>query len=167
VQFSKRFPAGSRCAKWCSVIFSLNLFLIGSSALYAQNVWVGQGTSSWFTPGNWTLGVPTNTQSALVDNGSIATIVEATNAVAATLTIGPTIPGSTVQLDAGGILTLTNPLVIGPDGTVRFDSGTVFTPAFRNNGIMVFEGQGNRFLSADTTGSGTVIIDITGTLSMS
>ena len=32
---------------------------------------------------------------------------------------------------------------------------------------MVFEGQGNRFLSADTTGSGTVIIDITGTLSMS
>ena len=175
MQFSKRFPAGSRCARWCSVIFSL---LIGSSALHAQNVWVGPGPfvdESWFTPGNWTLGVPTNTQSALVDNGSLAQIpapitggtaqiaAAPTGAVASTLTIGTTVPGSTVQLL--GTLTLGNPLIIGTNGTFRFSGGTLFGAggAIQNNGTIVFDAQGgNQTLVHDITGSGTVTVNIGG-----
>jgi len=166
VQFSKRFPAGFRRARWYSVIFSL---LIGSSALYAQNVWVGPGPfvdESWFTPGNWTLGVPTNTQSALVDNGGIA-IIEAPDgsgaALANTLTIGATVPGSTVQLL--GTLTLGNPLIIGTNGTFRFSGGTLFGAggAIQNNGTIVFDAQGgNQSLVHNITGSGTVTVNIGG-----
>jgi len=139
VQFSKRFPAGFLGAKWCSVIFSLNFFLIGSSVLYAQDVWQGPTVDqSWFTNGNWTLGAPpTAAQSALVDNGGIAQIPALitggaaaipalpAGAVASTLTVGATIPGSTVQLLPGGVLVLTNPLIIGTEGTFRFSGGTL------------------------------------------
>jgi len=180
VQFSKRFSAGSRGAKWCSVIFSLNFFLIGSSVLYAQDVWQGPNPDeSWFTPTNWTLGIPTAAQAAVVDNGATAQIKAATVvpgtaqiaaapavAVASTLTIGATVPGSTVQLLTGFTLTLTNPLIIGTDGTFRFSGGllTGAGGAIQNNGTIVFDapGPGNQTLVHDITGSGSVIVDITG-----
>ena len=180
MQFSKRFSAGSRGAKWCSVIFSLNFFLIGSSVLYAQDVWQGPNPDeSWFTPTNWTLGIPTAAQAAVVDNGATAQIKAATVvpgtaqiaaapavAVASTLTIGATVPGSTVQLLTGFTLTLTNPLIIGTDGTFRFSGGllTGAGGAIQNNGTIVFDapGPGNQTLVHDITGSGSVIVDITG-----
>jgi autotransporter-associated beta strand protein len=111
----------------------------------------------------------------LVDNGSIAQIpapitggtaqiaAAPTGAVAFTLTIGTTVPGSTVQLL--GTLTLGNPLIIGTNGTFRFSGGTLFGAGgvIQNNGTIVFDAQGgNQTLVHDITGSGTVTVNIGG-----
>ena len=168
MRFSKRFLTGSRLAKWYSVIFSLNFLLIGSSALYAQDVWQGPNPDeSWFTDGNWSLGLPpTAAQTAVVNNGAIAQIggEETPVALASTLTIGATIPGSTVQLLPGGLLDLTNPLIIGPNGTLRFSGGDLAGAGgvIQNNGTIVFDAPGNQVFVHNINGSGALIVNVTG-----
>jgi autotransporter-associated beta strand repeat len=148
----------------------LSLILIGSSGLYGQNVWQGGATSTdWFTAINWTLGVPTSSQTALVDNGTTAQIPEG-SAVANTLTVGSTVAGSTVQLLDAGTLTLTNPLIIGTGGTFRFSGGTLVaangTP-LHNNGTILFDTTANHVLVHNVDGSGQLIMNIAGTLVVS
>jgi fibronectin-binding autotransporter adhesin len=168
VRCSARFLVDCFLAKpWLGV---LSLILIGSSGLYGQDVWQGGATSTdWFNEGNWSLRAPpTINETALVDNGTTAQVTGG-NAVANTLTVGSTVAGSTVQLVDAGTLTLTNPLIIGPGGTFRFSGGTLVgangTP-LHNNGTILFDTTANHVLVHNVDGSGQLIMDITGTLSV-
>jgi autotransporter-associated beta strand protein len=174
VRCSARFLVDCFLAKpWLGV---LSLILIGSSGLYGQeNVWQGAATSiSWFTASNWSLGAPpTINQTALVNNGTTAQIAQipegSAEAEANTLTVGSTVAGSTVQLVDAGRLTLTNPLIIGTGGTFRFSGGTLVaangTP-LHNNGTILFDTAVDHLLVHNVDGSGQLIMDITGTLSV-
>ena len=133
--------------------------------MYAQdNDWQGPtGTGNWFTPANWELGVPTAAQNAVVVNGTTAQVDEQ-GAVANTLTIGSS---STVQVLSGGLLTLGNPMIIEAGGTFRFSGGNVATSAYQDNGTIVFEGPGDQTLGHNVTGIGRLVLNITGTLTVS
>jgi outer membrane autotransporter protein len=165
-----RFLVDILPAKRWPVVFSL--ILIGSSASYAQDIWQGPTNGSWFTPGNWSLGTPPSIeQNALVDNGTVAQIglqVERRRATAGTLTIGATVPGSTVQLLPGGTLDIINPLIIGADGTLLFSGGNLSGGGnvIHNDGTVAFETPstpGNEQLIHSIDGSGRLIVDLEGT----
>jgi outer membrane autotransporter protein len=170
VQLPTRFLVDFLSAKPWPVVCSL--ILIGSSASYAQDVWQGPTNGSWFTPRNWTLGSPpTFAETALVDNGTVAQIgpqVEGGFATAGTLTIGATVPGSTVQLLPGGRLEITNPLIIGAEGTLLFSGGSLVGGGnvIHNDGTVAFETPstpGNEQLVHSIDGSGRLIVDLEGT----
>jgi outer membrane autotransporter protein len=170
VQLPTRFLVDFLSAKPWPVVCSL--ILIGSSASYAQDVWQGPTNGSWFTPRNWTLGSPpTFAETALVDNGTVAQIgpqVERGFATAGTLTIGATVPGSTVQLLPGGRLEITNPLIIGAEGTLLFSGGSLVGGGnvIHNDGTVAFETPstpGNEQLVHGIDGSGRLIVDLEGT----
>ena len=181
VKSPTRFILGSLLGKRWLVAIALNAVVIGPSALHAQDAWQGPTTdSSWFTPGNWSLQLPpTAAQTALVDNGTTAQIGALpsgiTSATAATLTIGATVAGSTVQMLPGGTLTVgngTGTVVIGPGGTLRFSGGgssggTIFTSVFQDNGTMLFDGSLAHSVSAVINGSGNLTMAGTGTLTLS
>ena len=170
MQLPTRFLVDFLSAKPWPVVCSL--ILIGSSASYAQDVWQGPTNGSWFTPRNWTLGSPpTFAETALVDNGTVAQIgpqVEGGFATAGTLTIGATVPGSTVQLLPGGRLEITNPLIIGAEGTLLFSGGSLVGGGnvIHNDGTVAFETPstpGNEQLVHSIDGSGRLIVDLEGT----
>ena len=170
MQLPTRFLVDFLSAKPWPVVCSL--ILIGSSASYAQDVWQGPTNGSWFTPRNWTLGSPpTFAETALVDNGTVAQIgpqVEGGFATAGTLTIGATVPGSTVQLLPGGSLEITNPLIIGAEGTLLFSGGSLVGGGnvIHNDGTVAFETPstpGNEQLVHSIDGSGRLIVDLEGT----
>jgi autotransporter-associated beta strand protein len=146
----------------------LGLILIGSRALYGQDVWQGPNNGSWFTPANWSLGAPpTNTERAAVTNGTTSQIA-ATGAVATTLTIGT--PGSTVQLLPGGSLSV-NHVAIDPGGTLRFSGGgssggTLFVNNIQNNGNILFDGPLDQALNIGVHGSGSLTMAGTGILTL-
>ena len=80
---------------------------------------------SWFTPSNWSLEMlPTSATAASVNNGTTA-IVDEIGGTAASLTVGMSVPGSTVQFVAGGFLTVTNAVTIGTGGTIEFSGGSL------------------------------------------
>jgi outer membrane autotransporter protein len=167
VRFPSWFSLGSVASKSRLILFGV--LMIGSSALYGQvDTWQSSGDGSWFTRTNWSLGVPTPTQDALVDNGTVALIgPHDGEATAFNLTIGTTVPGSTVQL-AGNNLTVRT-LFIGTGGTFLFSGGLLFLTGpqtITDNGAIVFQGSFNQFLAANVVGSGKLVIDITGTLSL-
>jgi outer membrane autotransporter protein len=157
-------------AKRWSLVSSL--ILIGSSASHAQDIWQSPSTSSWFVSSNWSFERPPSSEdSALVDNGTIAQIGpqdERSAATAGTLTIGATVPGSTVQLLPGGRLDVTNPLIIGADGMLLFSGGALFGGGnlIHNDGTVAFETPstpGDEQLVHNIDGSGRLIIDLEGT----
>src|SRR5882762_970891 len=138
-----RFLADFLAAKRWPVVCSL--ILIGSSASYGQDTWLGPTNSSWFGGSNWSFEhPPTSRETALVDNGTTVKIPvpppETSFATAANLTIGTTTAGSTVQL-TGGRLTVTNPLIIGADGTLLFSGGSLFGGGnvIHNDGTVAYE----------------------------
>jgi autotransporter-associated beta strand protein len=183
LQHARRSLADSLWPKCRPAIFSLKFVLIGMSAAYAQtDFWDGPtGASSWFIPDNWTTGIgespphlpPTIFQDALVGNGNTAR-VDAPGAVAATLTIGPT-AGSTVQIMPNGELTVgiggTGNVIIELGGTLRFSGGSgvggvVVANSFQNRGIIAFDGSFDHSLNDPVTGSGQLIMEGTGTLTI-
>ena len=151
-----RLMAFMPTGRW--IVGALTCVLIGSSALYAQDdLWKGPaGSSSWFTPGSWSLGQkPTGAQNAFVENGTTAQ-VDAVGATAATLTIDG---GSTVQIMPGGSLQLTNPLMIGRQGRYLYTGGTVGGNfSWIDNGIV--EEDATAGLAANISGTGRFIMDI-------
>jgi autotransporter-associated beta strand protein len=141
----------------------LSLILIGSPALYGQDIWQGE-TSSWFTATNWSFGArPTSNQDAVVNNGTTAQIpvppLGTPPATAATLTIGTTMAGSTVQLAGGDLGSQSAPVsvIIGPQGTLEF-SGGFLTGSIQDNGTILFDTVPNQVLSG-ASGSGLITIN--------
>jgi autotransporter-associated beta strand protein len=147
----------------------LNLIFFGASILHAQNVWQGPTTdASWFTRGNWTLGEPTVTQNVLIDNGSTAQVADGTGN-ANGLTVGGSVAGSTLQFLPGGTLNSFGPIVIGVGGTLRFSGGflSVTAPQIVDNGTILFDGSPDEGSGVEVVGTGSLVMDISGTLSVS
>jgi hypothetical protein len=144
------------------------LIMIGSTAACGQdNVWQGPTNSSWFTPSNWSTGTPTSSDAAIVNNGTVAQI-DAEGAVANSLVIGQTTPGSTVEMLSGSTLSVNNPLVIGPDGPLLFNGGgSVGRPSVQDNGTVEFEGSTSYEIGVPVSGTGKLVLNITGTLLVS
>lgn len=159
------------------VLVGPSLFFIGSATLNAQtNTWTDNTEdNNWFTDGNWnTLAEPTGTSAVVVNNGRTAQIAMP-GAVAMSLTIGATVPGSTVQLLPGGDLTVNaaNNVVIGPGGTLEFSGGvnaggnlTVESGTIDDDGNILFDGTLDHSLSAIVTGTGKLTMAGTGTLTL-
>jgi outer membrane autotransporter protein len=167
VQLSAWLLVDFQSVKRC--LCALSLILIESSILYGQqDTWLGPNNGSWFTPTNWSLGVPpTNTETALITNGTTSQIA-ATGAAATTLTIGTI--GSAVRMLPGGSLSVTN-VVIDPGGTLRFSGGinsggTVSAFGIQNSGNILFDGSFDHVMNIPVTGSGNYIMAGTGTLSV-
>jgi outer membrane autotransporter protein len=150
--------------------FSLYFILLGSSTLHGQDTWQGPTTNaSWFTPGNWTQETPTAESDALVNNGTTAE-VDQRGGTANSLTIGTTVAGSTVQFLVGGDVTVTNAVVIGIGGTLRFSGGTLFTVntnQILNDGTILFDGPPPEFLGGAVVGTGKLVVKMSGTLFVS
>jgi outer membrane autotransporter protein len=170
VQRFNRFLVDFRLVRCWPTFFSL--ILMGSPVLYGQDTWQSPTNGSWFTPGNWTLErPPTARENAFVDNGTIAQIgpgVEGEHATAATLTIGATTPGSTVQLLPSGELDIINPLIIGAEGTLLFSDGDLSGGGniIHNDGTVAFETPstpGDERLVHNIDGAGKLIVDLEGT----
>jgi fibronectin-binding autotransporter adhesin len=141
----------------------VSLLLIGATTLYGQDSWQGPvgASSDWFLRTNWTDGVPITGVNATVNNGGTAQIPvppEGTpTATVATLTIGASVAGSTVQLIGGDLNA--NSVIIGPQGTFEFSGGLLRTSvSFQDNGgIVLFNTVASQHLSG-LSGSGQLII---------
>jgi uncharacterized protein with beta-barrel porin domain len=115
-----------------------------------QDSWQGT-TGSWFTSSNWTLGVPTNLENAIVDNGGTAKI-SAAKAVANTLTIGTNVSGSTVELLPGGSLTA-NTVTVDSQGSLIVDGSIASTQTVVNSGGLL---AGNGVIGGNLVNNGIV-----------
>jgi autotransporter-associated beta strand protein len=163
VQFSRSLANLLLSKHW---LCGMSLLLIGASSLYGQDSWQGP-SGSWFNESNWSSGVPTSRDTAIVDNGTTAQIgpgPDGEQAFANSLTIGETSAGSTLQMLSGGVLTVSNPVVIGTGGTILFSGGTIFAPSFIDNGAIIFQVPEDEFLSSPVSGTGKLVMDIVGTL---
>jgi hypothetical protein len=96
--------------------------------------WNGTVNNDWFNSGNWSTGVPTNTDDACIPNGSFTVVIngqtEASTsaAVARSLAVGT---GDTLELDAINVsgtqdaatLNLFNPSSVASTGEIEFTAG--------------------------------------------
>jgi autotransporter-associated beta strand protein len=124
-----------------------------------------------------TAGIATFNFAAAMTSGTISvnggTVqVAAGGEAVASLSIGTTASNSTLQLLPGGSLTVTNPVLIGPGGTLRFSGGgssggNLFANVIQDNGNILFDGPLSHSLPATVTGSGSVTMAGTGTLVLS
>ncbi len=151
-------------------MFWLTFILIGVSEGYAQiTVWEGV-SGNWFDGDSWSAGTPTIADNAVVNNGTTVEIsASEVDAFAFTLTIGATVPGSTVQLadlDLDLIIG-SGVLNIGPQGTFRFSGGELLAGNIQNDGTVAFDTDINHILVDDVTGSGQLIMEGTGILTIS
>ena len=122
-----------------------------SQALSADTVWQGS-TSSWFTGGNWTAGVPGSSGVADINNGGTAQISTG-NAAASSINLGQSSGQSGFVAITGGTLTVGVQEVAGASG-----SGTITQSAGMNNSTNAF------VLGAAANSSGTYYLSGTGTL---
>jgi hypothetical protein len=131
-----------KLSKKSAVLLGLAVFALSTSSVSAQaqclqsTTWRGS-TGSWFTPANWTNGVPSSITQASINNGGTAQVNNANLiANACTLTLGQNAGNSgTVLLDAsagGGTLTVADFVIVGSSGsgTLQYNvipaaSGTV------------------------------------------
>jgi autotransporter-associated beta strand protein len=157
---SDAFLLGFPFAKRWPVVFGL--ILTGSVAVYGQDSWQGP-SGSWFTGSDWSSGVPTSNDTAIVDNGTTVQIVDG-EAFVNTLIVGGTHPGSTVVLGLGGLLVMTNPLQIQNGGTFIYDGGqTVGNDNIVDNGTLEIVG-GYGGLNVNVSGTGGLVINETTTI---
>ncbi|MBV8102094.1 MAG: autotransporter domain-containing protein [Verrucomicrobia bacterium] len=167
MQFSDPSLANFRLSKrW---LFGMSVLLLGASTLYGQDSWQGS-SGSWFSGSDWSSGVPNSETNAIIDNGTTVQIgpgPDGEQAFANSLTIGETTAGSTLQMLSGGVLRLNDPVTIGTGGTILFSGGTIYTPGFVDNGAIIFQVAENEFLSSPVSGTGELVMNIVGTLSVS
>ena len=94
-------PAWSAWLK--AFVFVTAVFLSGIDPGFAQvNNWIGPN-GNWSTAGNWSLGVPVQADSVVVDNGTTTTVD--TTFTIQNLTIGDSTANSTVQIPNGVLST--------------------------------------------------------------
>src|SRR6266404_1871006 len=97
----------------------------GNSALATTDNWISSTAGSWFTAGNWSVGVPSSGDDAIDTNAS-AIVEGATGATANSLTVqGGNV---TVGSISGGSLTVGGEIAVGTLGTsasLTFNIGTI------------------------------------------
>ncbi|HXI83317.1 MAG TPA: autotransporter domain-containing protein [Verrucomicrobiae bacterium] len=97
----------------------------GDSAWAATDNWTASSAGSWFTAGNWSVGVPSPADDAIITNTS-AIVEGATGATANSLTVqGGNV---TVGSISGGSLTVGGEIAVGTLGTsasLTFNLGTI------------------------------------------
>ncbi|HEX4201624.1 MAG TPA: hypothetical protein VHY59_08915, partial [Chthoniobacterales bacterium] len=143
-------------------LYGFCLLLIGATTLYGQDSWKGP-SGSWFTGSDWSSGVPTSSDTAIVDNGTTVQIVDG-EAFVNRLIVGGTHFGSTVVLGLGGFLSMTNPLQIQNGGTFMYDGGqTRGNTNIVDNGTLEIIG-GYTGFNVSVSGTGAVVINETAIL---
>jgi autotransporter-associated beta strand protein len=172
VKLSTRSVVPSLCGMCWLVALAVNTIVIGPAALLAQvtsTSWTDTSSiGNWFTSTNWTNGVlPSSSVDATVDIGTPAQISAPppglTQATTPKLSIGTTVPGSTVQLLFNDFLVV-NQVIIGPGGTFINNGGiipslTTSAASWQNNGQMIFNTQTNYLWQSDPIfGSGALTI---------
>src|SRR6516164_5838085 len=160
------------------ILVGLSLNLIESATLSAQTptkIWTdGQADNNWFTANNWApTGLPGNTDIVAVNNGTTAQI-GASGAVAGSLFIGNSLPGSpaaagsTVQLLSAGSLgsnsAPVNNIVIGPDGKLTLSGGSIIVSTIQDNGNILFDSAAAYTIATPVSGSGNIMITGSGTV---
>ncbi|MEW6647451.1 MAG: autotransporter domain-containing protein [Pseudomonadota bacterium] len=142
----------------------------------ADTYWNNAGTGNWFTTGNWdTSAVPTNADTAYIDNGGTAQ-VQAAGAVASNLRIGYSGTGN-LEISNGGTLISAWPSYVGQIaggiGRVTVDGiGSTWTSnwgaevGYGGTGVLNITGGGtvNSSMASTVgsragTGAGTVTVD--------
>ena len=158
---------------------ALALFSTASTS-FAQTIWT-DGTGNWFTPGNWSAGVPNSTTDAQTNNGGTAQIFSG-GAAAQNLTLGLNATDSgNLSIDGSGNLTLSQFfLTIGSSGTGTFSitNGGTYSGSSaqgligRNSGSagsMTVDGSGSQWsgerLIVGFSGAGTLNVTNGGTVS--
>jgi autotransporter-associated beta strand protein len=163
VQFFDRSLANLLLSKhW---LRGMGLLLVGASTLYGQDAWQGS-SGSWFNDSSWSLGLPNSTINAIIDNGTTVQLgpgPDGEEAVANSLVVGGTHPGSTLILTAGGELVLNNPLQIQAGGLVEFAGGQVSQGDVIDNGALEIAGQYG-IQNLNVSGTGELIINQSNTL---
>ncbi|MFI4990867.1 MAG: hypothetical protein ACHQHO_08160, partial [Solirubrobacterales bacterium] len=157
----------------------VGLIALAPSSAHASGCtdsWTNNKGGSWFTPGNWSKGVPTSADEACIsENGTYTIEMTQTNTTGTvglkSLTIGGTsgtqtlIVGSSSTLNA--ILTTTAGVVNGAQGALTLTNGdssansvTLIGPVTNGGTLTVEQAHGgNRTLQGNLTNTGTVAIN--------
>src|SRR5437879_9757069 len=143
-----RFSAWRRRCRWATSVVPLGAVLATSTPSSADDFWTGAVSTDWFNAGNWTAGVPTNTDSTRIDTATPnATVVGAAGAQATGLRVG---------VSGTGALTIQN------GGTVNNTLGIIADNA-GSSGTATVDGAGSRWTNSSDFyvghgGSGTLTI---------
>ncbi len=157
----------------------VGLIVLAPSSAHASGCtdsWTNNKGGSWFTPGNWSKGVPTSADEACIsENGTYTVEMTQTNTTGTvslkSLTIGGTsgtqtlIVGSSSTLNA--ILTTTAGVANGAQGALTLTNGdssansvTLIGPVTSSGTLTVEQAHGgNRTLQGNLTNTGTVAIN--------
>jgi outer membrane autotransporter protein len=117
-----RRGATSRARAGCKfvsyrLLAAIALFAASTVSAHAQTAWTGPGTD-WFTPGNWSAGVPTAATNAIIDTGPIS-VIDTPGAVAQTLHVGENGTGMLIIQNGG-----TSANILGQLGSFPGSQGT-------------------------------------------
>jgi T5SS/PEP-CTERM-associated repeat protein len=154
---NRRIKSPRKAGIVVTCLMALNMVLAG--VVFAQtNVWAPTlPTGNWFNPSNWTSGVPTATQTVIINTDSIVTNVQGAG-FANTLTVGSGVgPGILNVFTSGtnvGSVTVTNNILIGNNnsvGTLNITAGGTVS-----SGAQVIIGNG--IFSQSLPGTGTVLV---------
>jgi T5SS/PEP-CTERM-associated repeat protein len=94
----------------------------------AQTFWIAENPANWYTPSNWSAGVPTSSTHAEINNGGTARLFDPA-AVARDLVLGNSAVNSGTLEVMGGEATVSRNLWVGDAGagTLRISGGGVVT----------------------------------------
>ncbi len=138
------------------MFFGAITFLV--SPIFGQTIWQ-DGTGDWFTPGNWSAGVPTAGpgDTAIIDNGGTAQVAAA-GATANIMELGMTVGTSgTISVTGAGTLNIPNVVDMGfsGNGTINVTSGgkvtartTRIATDMGSTGLLSVDGAGSSFSAA-------------------
>src|SRR5262249_40465157 len=133
------------------------------SSTRAQTNWTGAISSDWFTPGNWTFGVPSAFFPATIDTVTPrATVLGAAGASSSTITVGNSDTGALTiangdTLSIGGIPTGISAVI----GSAAGSQGTVMVTGAGSTWTI------NGGLTVGSSGTGTLTVANGGTVSSS
>ena len=116
------FSVWRRPGCWAASLVPLSLVLTLTPSSAAE-FWTGAASTDWFDAGNWTVAVPTNTDSTRIDTVTPnATVIGAAGALATGLRVGIASTGA-LTIQNGG--TVNNTLGIIADGAGSTGTATV------------------------------------------
>jgi len=137
-------------------LWALLALLVASGPAFAQTTVWTDGTGDWFTPTNWSAGVPNANTGALINNGGDAQIT-ASGAAAGEVEIGVGAQDSgTLSVSASGDLQDGGSVYVGRSGTGNFnitDGGVVASIRFvigensGSNGTATVSGSGSMWMN--------------------
>src|SRR5262249_1459286 len=116
----KRFDTARLLIAHCRhrlAIWALLALLLASASAFSQTTAWTDGTGDWFTPGNWSAGVPDSSTTAQIRNGGTAGIL-ANGAAAGFVELGVGARDTgTLSISGAGTLQDGGAIYIGEDGT--------------------------------------------------